>query len=74
MKIKNTIVVILMVVLSVYAQDCATMVRQDIMQVWAIKKRALLCTFKSNLQPSFGTFGLMVKDNTLYYRIMSDWT
>ena len=69
-KVILAIAAIILTSASVRSQDCATIQRPDVMQVWGVRSGADLCTFNSSSQTGdkSKTFGLKVTD-TLYYAL-----
>ena len=68
-----TILVVLMLVsVSLGAQDCVTIERRDVMQVWAVRRGAALCTFNASNQ-TYNNFNLKVNNSLSYNTNQRDW-
>ena len=70
MQIKDILLLLLLAMASVQAQDCATIKRQDVMQVWAIRQKAALCSLNPGPQSDYQALFLKVEDS-LYFRFDS---
>ena len=66
-KVIDILLLVSLAIVSVQTQDCGTITRQDVMQVWGINKGAAICTFNASFQPSSNSFLMKVED-TLYYK------